>query len=265
MKVSAGEVNYSLGGPPCSGVGLRWSDQELDLALNDRVAAVVFDDEGSANIQAVLTGLADTNFAQDTLRRVLEDPDHVEDWRVGEAIAEAYLTDHRSCSFPWPDGRDERKRGSSLPGADLVGIGSDDNGDCFAFGEVKTSSEHRYPPGAMYGRTGLKQQLEDLRDDETIRDDLVRYLGHRSGSAPWQERFQQAASRYLRSTSDVQLYGFLVRDVEPHPDDLQVRVRSLGDACPKGTCIELLALYLPEESLGGIGEELISRRAGEEQ
>ncbi len=233
--------------------------------MDGPVATVLFDDEGKANIEDILAGLPETDFVQDGLRRVLEDPDKVEDWRVGEAIAEVYLTDHRTCSFPWPDGRDERKSGSSLPGADLVGFRIDGDGDCFAFGEVKTSSEHRYPPGAMYGRTGLKQQLEDLRDGEAIRDDLVKYLGHRAGSAPWRARFEHAASRYLRNTSDVQLYGCLVRDVEPDQDDLRVRVGALGAACPEGTRIELLALYLPRERLGGIGEEMISRRAGAER
>lgn len=184
---------------------------------------------------------------------------------MGEAIAEAYLTDHRSCSFPWPDGRDERKGGSSLPGADLAGFGIDWNGDCFAFGEVKTSREERYPPGTMHGRTGLKKQLEDLRDSDAIRDDLVKYLGHRAGSAPWRARFQQATKRYLGNPSDVQLYGVLVRDVEPHQDDLRARVDDLGAECPEGTSIELFALYLPRGSLEGIGEEMASRRAGGER
>ena len=265
MTVGAGEVAYRLGRAPSSGVGLRWSDNELSAAMDGRVAAVLFDDEGKANIEDILAGLAETDFAQDRLRRVLEDPDEVEDWRVGEAIAEAYLTDHRSCSFPWPDGRDERKSGSSLPGADLVGFGIDDDGDCLAFGEVKTSSEGRYPPGAMYGRTGLKRQLEDLRDSEAIRDDLVKYLGHRAGSAPWRARFKRAASRYLQNSSEAQLYGCLVRDVEPDQDDLRVRVGDLALGCPEGMLIELVALYLPQESLDGIGEEMISRRAGAER
>ena len=265
MTVGAGEVAYRLGNAPCSGVGLRWSADELSAAMDGRVAAVLFDDEGRANIEDVLTGLAETDFAQDRLRRVLEGPDEIEDWRVGEAIAEAYLTDHRVCSFPWPDGRDERKSGSSLPGADLVGFGNDDDGDCLAFGEVKMSRERRYPPGTMYGRTGLKRQLEDLRDNEAIRAHLVRYLGHRAGLARWRARFEHAASRYLRNTSDVRLYGVLVRDVEPDRDDLRVRVSDLGAGCPDGTRIELLALYLPQERLNGIGEEMISRRAGAER
>ena len=230
--------------------------------MDGRVAAVLFDDNGKADIEEILAGLAETDFEQAGLRRVLRDPDHLEDWRVGEAIAEAYLTDHRSCTFPWPDGRDERKSGSSLPGADLVGFGIDGDGDCFAFGEVKTSREERYPPGTMRGRTGLKKQLEDLRDRTAIRDDLVRYLGHRSGSAWWLARFRRAAKRYVGNPCDVQLYGVLVRDVEPHQDDLRARVDDLGAGCPEETRIGLLALYLPPESLEGIGDEMVARRTG---
>ncbi len=263
MTVPVGESVYNHGFPPCSGIGLEWSSDDLDAALDGPVAAVLFDDEGKANIEEILTSLAETDFAQEGLRRVLADPNDIEDWRVGEAIAESYLTDHRLCYFPWPDGRDERKSGSSLPGADLVGFRADDDGDCLAFGEVKTSSESKYPPGAMYGRTsGLKQQLEALRDREAIRDDLLKYLGHRAKEAPWRERFRNASSRYLRNKADVQLYGFLVRDVDPHQDDLRARVSKLATDCPEGTHIELLALYLPKGRIDGIGKAAIAKRTG---
>ena len=261
MTVAAGEAVYDMGSSPCSGCGRRWSDDELNAAMDGRVAAVLFDDQGKADIEAILAGLTETEFEQAGLRRVLQNPDHVEDWRVGEAIAEVYLTDHRSCTFPWPDGRDERKSGSSLPGADLVGFGIDGQGDCcFVFGEVKTSRERLHPPGTMYGPTGLKQQLEDLRDSNAIRDGLVTYLAHRAGPASWRAQFQQAMKRYLGNPSDVQLHGVLVRDVEPHRGDLRGRLRSLGTGCPEGTRIELLALYLPQERLEGIGKEMVTRR-----
>ena len=186
----------------------------------------------------------------------------MENWRVGEAIAEAYLTNHRSCHFPWPDSRDERKSGSSLPGADLVGFSTDDKGCCLAFGEVKTSSEAKYPPGAMYGRTGLKTQLEDLRDSRVIRDDLLKYLGHRAVQAPWKQSFEAASRRYIRNSSDVLLYGVLIRDVPPHADDLRVRVNGLANDCPDGTRLELLALYLPIGSIDGLGEAILETRRG---
>ena len=241
---------------------MAWSDEELNTAISGPVAAVLFDDEGTANIKAILSSLADTEFAQEELTRILSFREDIESWRVGEAIAETYLTKHRSCYFPWPDSRDERKSGSSLPGADLVGFGADDNGCCLAFGEVKTSGEAKYPPGTMYGRTGLKRQLEDLRDSKAIRDDLLKYLAYRAVLAPWKPSFESASSRYLRNSSDVLLYGVLVRDVTPDADDLRVRVHDLAKGCPDGTRIDLLALYLTEGSIDGLGDAILATRSG---
>ena len=262
MTVGVGQTVYSEGRAPCFGIGLTWSGDDLDAAMNGPVSAVLFDDEGKADIEDILTSLAETEFRQKELRRVLSEPADIQDWRVCEAIAETYLTDHSDCYFPWPVGRDERKRGSSLPGADLVGLRADAQGNCLAFGEVKSSSEAKYPPGIMYGPKGLKQQLEDLRDNVSIRDDLFKYLGYRAKGAAWIERFKQAGKRYLNNKSDVQLYGFLVRDVEPHQDDVRVRVEKLGKDCPAGTRIQLLALYLPIGSIKGIGNAAIAARAG---
>ena len=262
MTVAAGKIVYSHGAIPCSGSGVVWSSDDLDTALNGRISALVFDDEGRADVESILRGLVETNFEHESLRTVLSNSDNIEDWRVGEAIAEAYLADHRDCLFPWPDGRDERKSGSSLPGADLVGLQVDGNGDCFAFGEVKTSAETRYPPNTVYGRTGMEQQIEDLRDCVAIRDNLVRYLCYRAKFATWRSRFEGASKRYLQNKSDIHLYGVLVRDVEPHADDLRMRVIKLAEDCPEKTRIELLALYLPQERIKGIGTLLVSQRTG---
>lgn len=263
MTVAEGEVNYQHGAAPCTGAGMSWSDDELDTALVERITPLVFDDDGKADIEGILNGLAETDFDQEGVRAILADAEEVEDWRVGEAIAEAYLTDHRSCEFPWPDGRDERKAGSSLPGADLVGFQSDDDGDCFAFGEVKTSSEAKYPPQVVSKKdTGLRKQIEDLRDKVQDRDQLWRYLAHRQSGKPWSQRFKDASTRYIRNKSDVRLYGFLVRDVAPHTDDLRVRVTKLAEDCPEGTRIELLALYVPEGRIEGLGAAVAAHRKG---
>lgn len=253
---------YCLGEHPCIGAGRAWNDEDLNTAINGQVSALVFDDQGKADIEALLAGIAETDFDQEQLAHVLADPDNIEDWRVGEAIAEAYLTDHKDCLFPWPDGRDERKSGSSLPGADLVGVQHDDRGDRFVFGEVKTSAEAKYPPGAVYGRTGLKKQLEDLRDKVSIRNDLFKYLGYRAKNAPWLDPFKAASRRYLTNTSDVQLFGVLVRDVDPHMDDVRARVEKLGGGCPEGTQIDLLALYLPEGAIANLSSQALASRAG---
>lgn len=261
MNVAAGEIVFNLGKSPCSGAGLLWTAAELDAALKP-VASVVFDDVGKAEVEEILAGLVETEFGIDNLQRILKTPQSVEDWRVGEAIAECYLASHRVCTFPWPDSRDERKAGSSLPGADLVGFVIDANGDCLTFGEVKTSTEGKYPPGAMHGRTGLKQQLEDLRDRVEIRDKLLEYLCVRAKGKEWRPRFEAAAKRYLHNKSDVRLFGILIRDVAPNGEDLRVRVEKLAMDLPSGTSIELLAVYLPSGSIAELGRKVVEMRKG---
>ena len=222
---------------------------------------LLFDDEGKSVIEELIIPSEDeTGFATDALRRILSAPESIENWRVGEAIAEAYLEDHHDCIFPWPDSRDERKSGSSLPGADLVGFGVDSAGYCFAFGETKTSSEDTYPPRVMYGRTGLTKQVEDLRDKVSIRNDLFRYLSFRSSGASWRPYFEVAGKRYLKNSSDVMLFGVLVRDVPPNGSDLQTCVHSLAKDCPEGTRIEILAIYLPDGCIDSLGATALAKR-----
>lgn len=238
-----------------------WTREELNKALDERVAMLLFDDEGKSGIEElIIPGEEETGFSTDALKRILSAPEVVEDWRVGEAIAEAYLADHRDCVFPWRGSRDERKSRSSLPGADLVGFGVDIAGYCFAFGETKTSSENTYPPRVMYGKTGLTKQVEDLRDKESIRDDLFRYLGFRSNGAPWRPYFEAAGKRYLRDSSDVMLFGVLVRDVSPNGSDLQTCVHTLAKDCPEGTRVEIFAIYLPDGYIDRLGTTALTKR-----
>jgi hypothetical protein len=258
MRVAA--THYTIGAHPVTGAGFGVSATDLDASLSGSIATVVFDDAGHDEIANLLGSVADTDFAQENLEELLNNEHEPEDWRVGEALAECYLVENRNCHFPWPDGRDERKRGSSLPGADLVGFQRDGQIERFAFGEVKTSAENSYPPGAAYGRHGLKQQLEDLRDRRTIRDDLVKYLGHRASQSTWRERYQSAAGVYLRDPSEVRIFGVLVRDVAPHQDDLRARVAALGRNCPPATVIELLGIYLPQGRIATLGTHVVSTR-----
>ena len=144
----------------------------------------------------------------------------------------------------------------------MVGFQSNGTDDFFAFGEVKTSTENKYPPGAMYGRTGLKQQLEDLKDDVKIKDDLFLYLGYRASTAPWKSRYQNAAKNYIKSKTNVRVFGFLVRDVAPNQNDLRVRVSKLSNDQHTDMVIELLALYLPQNSIGTLSSKVVSSRNG---
>ena len=262
MSIATGIIEYTLGTSAVSGSGFSWDTDELDTALAGSVSEVVFDNYGKADISALLLGVAETDFEKSQVERILTNTNTPEDWRVGEALAESYLVHQRDCFFPWPDGRDERKTGSSLPGADLVGFQKEEDKDFFAFGEVKTSAERSYPPGAIYGRTGLKRQLEDLKDSTKIKDDLVKYLGYRAAAASWKGQYQEAAKKYIRSKTNVRVFGFLVRDVEPHQDDLRVRVNRLAKDAYADMKIELLAVYLPAGSISTLSSKVMTYRKG---
>ena len=262
MTVSKGTVEYNLGTAPVTGCGLSYSGDELDTALSGPVADVLHDRSGNSDIESLLISVTETDFEKDQIEHILSSTKPPEDWRVGEALAESYLIDQRNCFFPWPDSRDERKGGSSLPGADLVGFQSNDIDDFFAFGEVKTSIEHRYPPGAIYGRTGLKKQLEDLKDDEDIKNCLFKYLGFRAQKSSWENRFRRAAKNYIKSKTNVRIFGFLIRDVKPNPDDLRTRVTRLAEDQHTDMVIELLALYLPQDSIKQLGDKVATRKHG---
>lgn len=264
MSIPVGNIQYNIGTAPVTGCGVSLTAEEIDAALAGPVAEVVFDDAGNADLASFLESLPETEFDQSEIRRVLQDSKTPENWRVGEALAESYLVHHRVCHFPWPDVRDERKSGSSLPGADLVGFQRDGETDRFAFGEVKTSGENKYPPGAMHGHTGLKQQLEDLRDNVSIRDDLVKYLCHRAVNASWKDRFVSAYIRYTADHTDVRIFGLLIRDVPPNENDIRNRVTKLGTDCPAAMVIELIAIYLPSGSIASFSEKVMnSRRRGD--
>ena len=258
MTVAAGADCYNLGANPCTGKGVAWTHDELDDAIVDPVASIVFDDKGDADLATLLSLVADTEFLQEKIAQILAPSHNVKNWQVGEAIAESYLTAHRNCFFPWPDDRDKRKAGSSLPGADLVGFHVDNTGYRFSFGEIKTSQDKRYPPGILYGRTGLTKQLENLRDDQSVRDDLMKYLGYRAHSASWRDRYLAASKRYLKDNCDIQLYGVIVRDVKPHENDVKSRVKTLAIGCSAGLNIELIAIYLPLGEISNLANKVFA-------
>lgn len=252
MGIPAGLENYKCDSGAAKAHGRTFTSDELTEAINGDVALIISDYKGQQELADLFAGLATTGFEQTKVLEIVATQPVAYDWRVGEAIAEAFLTSHRSCDYPWPGGRDLRNPSASAAGTDLVGFQSVDTAPNvrFAFGEVKTSDDQTCPPSVMYGRHGLKQQLEALRDDKKVRDALVRYLAVHAVNAPWRATFQLAAARYIRSSSDVALFGVLIRDISPNSDDLRVRAEKLGDSKDLADfSIELLALYLPIGSI----------------
>lgn len=245
MSVAAVTEVYVADSGAVMARGVAWTEAELTAALRDPVAGLLRDDVGREEVRTLLAGLADTAFAAQRLQQVLDAPrPPLEDWRVGEALAEAILVAHRQCTFPWPVIRDLRNPGASPAGCDLVGFVGDDDSACLAFGEVKTSEEQASPPQVMKGRHGMAGQLEELRDKPEVKNWLFLYLAHRSKGAPWEKQFRVAGRRFLADATDVVLLGVLVRDVSPNPADLAGRAKALSKGCPKKTVVELRALYL---------------------
>ena len=242
---------YDVGEPPVMARGYSFTQHELDAMLAEDVRPIIHDEAGAMELGALLASVATTEFANQALGEVLNAAHDPEPWRVGEGIAEAYLVEHRHCEFPWPGGRDLKNPESSPAGTDLVGFQSEGSPDNvrFSFGEVKTSNDSAYPPSLMYGRHGLKHQLEALRDDPAVKDALVKYLGLHSFGRPWLPRFRHAAARYIQDRTDVAIFGVLVRDVPPHSLDCSGRAGRLAQECPPLCAVELLALYLPAGSI----------------
>lgn len=264
MSLTAGTVEYTLGTPPVTGCGVSWASEELDAALSGPVASVVFDHEGMADITALLESLPDTDFEIDELAKILNDDTPPKDWEVGEALAEVYLTHHRDSYFPWPDGRDIRKPKSSLPGADMIGFHGINKEIRFAFVEVKTSTENKYPPQVVkYGEHSLNKQLTDLRDKRPLRDKAVAYLGHRATKSGWKAVYQSAAKNYLKTGGTcVAIFGVLIRDVLPNRDDLSASWQLLSGNCPANALIELLAIYLPSGSIDSLSIKVMASGKG---
>lgn len=245
------------------GCGRKWSEKDLSSALENEVADLVYDEAGNEHVRAILAGIVTTEFAKDELEKVLANTDSVKDWQVGEAIAECYLSKHRNCCFPWPDGRDVRRPKSSLPGADLVGFIGKGGETRFVFGEVKTSKESKWPPQVCSGRSkgkGLGTQVRDLCSDESIAFCIFKYLGVRADVSD--ERFRIAAKRFLEDKSDIHVIGFLVRDVEPNQADLQSLVENTASVCAGKTTVEFWALYLPNGKISTLPETVSMARKG---
>lgn len=265
MAIAAGTEVYKVDHLRVIARGRSHSDSERDDALTGDVRSLIQDDAGIERAKSVTAGLSLTGFQSTNLLAVLSEGSAPKDWEVGEAYGEAYLVEHHQCHFPWSDRWDERKDKSSLPGSDMVGFQEISSAKSksyrFAFGEVKTSTDGKYPPGVMYGKEGLKQQMEDLRDRQDIRNTLVRYVAMRAVAADWGDKFKIAMCRFLQESTDVAVYGILVRDVPPDARDLRTRAENLGAVHPASMHIELLAIYLPLGSIALLSKKCSAVKA----
>ncbi len=222
--------------------------QELNEFLQGTVAARLFDVAGHEALTEHLRGLSLTGMGQDTLKEVLAaEVTETRDWAVGEALAEVVLEAQHDVVLPWNTERDKRNPFASLPGADIVGFQRDGESHRLALGEVKCSSEAKWPPQVMSGRSGgLAHQLDTLAHNLSTICQLLQWLLPRVKNTEHEIAFNAACTRYFNSERrDLALFGILVRDQEAREADLQARGKSLADRLQNPTCCRLIALYLP--------------------
>lgn len=175
----------------------------------------------------------------------------VQDFRIGEAIAEVVLGEHFSCRFYWNELRDARNPKGNKTGADLVGFIEIDNKVLFLFGEVKTSSQKKSPPQVMTNPTGIEEQLKDLYTKQQKRLILISYLQNKlqlqNNGSNFQTNFYNAVGYYYKSGSEPNylLYGVLVRDTYSNENDLKPSYNKLKNEVLNSAGLKLLAIYLP--------------------
>jgi len=167
-------------------------------------------------------------------------------------LAECYLEDFEKVRFYYPSSRDAKNPKANLQGADLVGfVDVDEETTIFLFGEVKTSGDKNSPPQVMYGRSGMIDQLRDIKNNPNLRKSLIRWLGFKvkalSDDVPFKKDYQKALKVYLKEGAEHKyfLFGILIRDTEPKDTDLKSRYESLKSDLPNGAQLKLVALYIP--------------------
>jgi hypothetical protein len=225
--------------------GWRFDDEaDCRSYLAARVKAKLLDSDPAALLHDYIVELADTGFDTSSLQSQASSPPRPKDWEVGEAFAEVMLEDRFEASFPWPTAWDKRTPKASLPGPDIPGFHRKNN-PRFLFGEVKSSSELRFPPQvATSGEDCLCEQIKRLLSSHSHRQQLVKWLLVRTKDSPaWKPVFEAAIQRY--AAGDACICGILVRGgTSPTADDLE-KVHNELAAISGSFDILLLGFYLP--------------------
>lgn len=247
MSIPKGKTEYTIDSEKVVAFGISHSQQEMEDALCSEVYDKLFDIQEHSEI---VNSLSDTGFDKAIIMEQLFPAEYKEDWEIGEAYAQAYAEANLQANIPWGISRDIKKPKSSLPGADIVGLYQQDEETYFLFGEIKTSSQNKYPPSVMHGEHGLKKQLEDLCEDKKTTDKLVQYLANRLKNSELWSKFSNAFVHYMASEGKkVHILGVLVRDVKPKEEDFSTRAKKLEKFVVDGRTIELVGIYVPINSV----------------
>jgi hypothetical protein len=230
VDIPVGTTVYQENHSGISIAGFSYTENNIEQSAQT-IADICFDSAGNERFKNYMLSLNDTGF---TPTNILP---NIKDWQVGEGFAEAYITAHFSCFFPWSNSRDLKNPNSSLTGADMVGFHQGQ----FAFGEVKTSAEKKHPPQVTYKKgDGLNAQLNKLCADHELRWVLIQYLFHRQNSSA---EYKEACIAYLKNNNNFYIFGVLVRCTNPEIKDWNYLKKHLNPH--ENNKIYLVALYLP--------------------
>jgi len=177
------------------------------------------------------------------------EPEDTRSWRIGESIAEVILDEHYGARFYWNELRDARNPKGNKTGADLVGFIETDGEVLFLFGETKTSSEQKRPPQVMTYANGMEHQLRNLHVKIKKRRILIEYLASKTRNLapddPFKKDYKKALNNYYNSEAcKYQLFGVLVRDVNPDEEDLSHSYKRLKANILEPAGLRLLAVYM---------------------
>lgn len=250
MPLAFANVQYRGRHAQASWEGVEFQDgSDLAAFMQGKVADRLNDATGREEFHALLRDLPQTGFGEDALDEILDaETSEERDWAVGEALAEALLTEDYGVRWPWNMERDKRNPKASLPGADIVGFMAHGTRYRLALGEVKTSAAEEYPPGVMSGKSGMTHQIDALATNLVIIYQLLKWLHHRCKGNEFEPLYREAVVDFLESGNElVSLFGILIRDTVPNELDLKARGKTLGTNIPAAASCKLLAVYLPHK------------------
>lgn len=241
--------------------GLSFNENSFEQYLTSRIKHKFDDSEWTNTL--VTDAVKLTGFSADNFISIFENKENANSWRIGELVAECILEDEYSIRFYYNSSRDSKNLRSNLTGADLVGFCDIEEEICFLFGEVKTSDDSDTPPNVMYSKTGMINQIENLRDNTEKRDSLVKWLFSKARliEGEFLNECTEALKTYVRSKGKkLGLIGVLVRDTEPNEKDLKSRAKHLkkNDTCAE-TKVRLLSLYTKVEMQKNNWENIMNR------
>lgn len=213
--------------------------------LSGDVYARVFDIELCEGLKEDLATLQADGFDVSLLEALASEPEPAANiGDIGEAIADLFLIERVGAQMSPNRRRDLRSVNGSLPGADIVGYVPAEGGYEFLFGEVKASSQLKYPPGVMASTgDGMPAQLHRLASTILAKKRLIMYLRSRIKSAKDKEVYDSA----LRSFAEGRfaLAGVLIRDTSPDEKDVSGPAERLSaKLLPLGRTVNLYVLHV---------------------